>query len=689
MRGVFRITKAEFIKIFKKPTVYIMAFILMLACVLSLFLYSPTPRQDLSVKLSDENAITNYNIFMSDIGSDNKKTYDSTILDTDKKVDYVINIAERHSEYYNIINSLILELKDIEKTTSLKLVEAIDDAINCYSKTYNLDEINYFTYITTLTDSNSNIFYKKDVDKLTEIRNKIELLNSIENIKTYIESEDIINEIQSIYKNYANYVPVILNSLVDEIKTTHEVFITAVQQNSSQQSTQLTQLQITKLKDIYSLLKKYNQSLEYLFNTNYPIALISKENYENYSITFSKVEKIVKLTDADLNKFSVRLSCAEELSKYDYISNLKLTNNAIEYINITNKDFVKELTSIKKQANENSLKLYNNIVKLKSEDTSTTNICKEITNYKLLSLTYKQNIADKLTDITTSNLSISNIKNLYNYNFDDFSRYELNERISKNTYFLETNTYSNDYLNVFAFNVNSDVKTNMYDYMYFAIKICTLLIIIFTMFMIASIISSEQDNGTIKLLLVRPYSRGKILSAKLLATFFFSLCFMLFSVIITLVGGVLIYGLPTTSTILATFNATTTFTISPILLMLLFVLSCLFDIIFYLLISAMLSVVLKSYVSSITTSMLLIVIVVVLSALLPSSIIYTFIPFTSLSLFRFFGNSFLPTGSEIINMFFLTPISPSMTFWSSIIVSGVFSIVTYIITFFVFKKRDF
>ena len=109
MRGVFRITKAEFIKIFKKPTVYIMAFILMLACVLSLFLYSPTPRQDLSVKLSDENAITNYNIFMSDIGSDNKKTYDSTILDTDKLY-FILSTKE--------FNSFLVNKSEIPKLTT-------------------------------------------------------------------------------------------------------------------------------------------------------------------------------------------------------------------------------------------------------------------------------------------------------------------------------------------------------------------------------------------------------------------------------------------------------------------------------------------------------------------------------------------------------------------------------------------
>ena len=146
MRGVFRITKAEFIKIFKKPTVYIMAFILMLTCVLSLFLYSPTSRPDLTVKLADENAITNYNIFMSDTGSDNKNAYNATITETDKKVDYVINLSNRFNDYYNSMNALILELENNENFNKITIINHLNHIIGYYSENYGLNDIEYFKY---------------------------------------------------------------------------------------------------------------------------------------------------------------------------------------------------------------------------------------------------------------------------------------------------------------------------------------------------------------------------------------------------------------------------------------------------------------------------------------------------------------------------------------------------------------
>ena len=344
MRGVFRITKAEFIKIFKKPTVYIMAFILMLTCVLSLFLYSPTSRPDLTVKLADENAITNYNIFMSDTGSDNKNAYDDTITETNKKVDYVINLSNRYNDYYNSMNALILELENNENFNKITIINHLNHIIGYYSEDYDLNDVEYFKYFTTLKDTNNEVYYTYDLEQLRAIKDKIELLPSTENIKEYVTSENIIVELQAIYKNYVNYAPIILNAIVDEIEETHSSFITAIQQNSSQQSTQLTTLQITKLKNIYTLLKNYNDAINHLLETDYPIALMSKKDYENYQITFTRVEKIVKLTDAEINKYSVRLTCAEQLSQYDYISKLKATNNSINYINVVNKEFVKELT---------------------------------------------------------------------------------------------------------------------------------------------------------------------------------------------------------------------------------------------------------------------------------------------------------------------------------------------------------
>ena len=75
MKGVFKITHAEFTKIFKKPIVYIMAFVLALTAVLSIVFFKPNVRSDNSVMLDADNAHGCYNIFYG-TSDDSKRKYD-------------------------------------------------------------------------------------------------------------------------------------------------------------------------------------------------------------------------------------------------------------------------------------------------------------------------------------------------------------------------------------------------------------------------------------------------------------------------------------------------------------------------------------------------------------------------------------------------------------------------------------
>ena len=99
--NVFRITRAEFAKVFKKPTVYIMAFILAVALVISLMTYTPILRQVKSVSIEGDNAMAVYNIFMSQ----------STTADTKDKFDeayynYVDNQINFYDRLYSRTNNL-------------------------------------------------------------------------------------------------------------------------------------------------------------------------------------------------------------------------------------------------------------------------------------------------------------------------------------------------------------------------------------------------------------------------------------------------------------------------------------------------------------------------------------------------------------------------------------------------------
>ena len=206
--------------------------------------------------------------------------------------------------------------------------------------------------------------------------------------------------------------------------------------------------------------------------------------------------------------------------------------------------------------------------------------------------------------------------------------------------------------------------------------------------MIANLITSETDSGTIKLLLIRPYKRGTVLFGKILATFFFSLSFLLLSFVISMVAGYFMFGLPSIESVLVTFNASKTFLIKPLYLILLFFVSCAGDILFYLIIALTISVLFKSYIGAISTSLIVYVGSMVVGSFLSNSIVYAYLPFTNISWFRFFGGEIMGTESGI-GALLSSPVHSFQNIYLSIGISTIFSLVLFIITFISFKRRDF
>ncbi len=71
----------------------------------------------------------------------------------------------------------------------------------------------------------------------------------------------------------------------------------------------------------------------------------------------------------------------------------------------------------------------------------------------------------------------------------------------------------------------------------------TMLVSLFTIIVAASIVSSEFKWGTIKLLLIRPISRGKILWTKYVNVLIFSISMLIFSFLINLIIGAILFGI--------------------------------------------------------------------------------------------------------------------------------------------------
>jgi ABC-2 type transport system permease protein len=68
------------------------------------------------------------------------------------------------------------------------------------------------------------------------------------------------------------------------------------------------------------------------------------------------------------------------------------------------------------------------------------------------------------------------------------------------------------------------------------------VVALFTVIIAAGSVANEFSWGTIKLLLIRPVSRAKILFSKFIATIFFAICMLLFLLVISFIVGALIFG---------------------------------------------------------------------------------------------------------------------------------------------------
>lgn len=93
--------------------------------------------------------------------------------------------------------------------------------------------------------------------------------------------------------------------------------------------------------------------------------------------------------------------------------------------------------------------------------------------------------------------------------------------------------------------LENDVQPTRYGAGHFVAENAGLLSVVslFTIIIAAGIIASEFRWGTIKLLLIRPYSRTKILFSKYVAVLLFALFTLIFVIILSWITGALLFGL--------------------------------------------------------------------------------------------------------------------------------------------------
>lgn len=713
MGSVFRITRAEFAKVFKKPTVYIMAFILALVLIISLVSYSPVVRTNKTVSIDADSGSKVYSVFMGNsTTSDTKEKFDKEYFElTNNRILFYRNLLNRSTALNNNYNELINNFKALESeynknNSSENLSVLLENSKNGFSKTLNSYAdmtafINYESLDKIINYTNSNLngdkfyeikYFDKTDSKYYNYKSLKDtylpqLINET-NISSFINMVKINNYID-MFGNLVVYGENIiynsLNDLLNDIKSTQTRFINLVSSSSQTQANK--EQTITTLETLNTNIKDFKTLIDGLTTNEATYVVHTNSSYEKFTNNYDEFITIYsKVNVSDKQEYTSKVECAKALQASSYLTGFHNYLDSIEFIN-NNLEFVENLEVYSKISTTNQNSILEKIAGYKTE-TSTTKIIYEITNYMLLGETYTNAVEFEVLKQFSTTLSLDQMKDAKNIDLTNYNEYNNRNSIAQLKYKLENNLYSNEIGGTFSLNQTITTKENMLDFTYYSLKLCTLLIIIFTVMMIANLITSETDSGTIKLLLIRPYKRSTILFGKILATFFFSLSFLLFAFIVSLVAGFFMFGAPIVSQVLVTFNASKTFLISPFLLILLFFLSCAGDILFYLIIALTVSVLFRSYIGAISTSLIIYVGSLVVGALLSNSAVYAYLPFTNVSWFRFFGGEILPAKFGISTLL-SSPVHSFQTIWLSIGISVGFSIILSIITFITFKRRDF
>ncbi len=260
--------------------------------------------------------------------------------------------------------------------------------------------------------------------------------------------------------------------------------------------------------DIEDFLKKYDKdSWQYGY-------LKENDDINNYYTEINKYE--IKLTN-DENVYKAAKSNLEELVK-------KVDNSNWQ-------DFVKEeIESLKTMRNEID----------SADEKEAIDINIEILNMRLeKDISYKDDYLSEALDIYgSSKIALLEYKN------KDVDK--LSKEDKSNYYELRDSYLTNEYI------INNKVDANNYMSLYGVLKNLfseySFVMMIFIFMIAGSIVSQEFSNGTIKLLLIKPYKRVKILLSKyitvIMSVLFSCLIMILFQVI---VGG-LFFGFDSLST---------------------------------------------------------------------------------------------------------------------------------------------
>lgn len=244
----------------------------------------------------------------------------------------------------------------------------------------------------------------------------------------------------------------------------------------------------------------------YIFDMN-EFKYSSVKNEQLYNESKAKYDEIVEKLDADNWRYFAQSEIDEANAQIEIQESAKA--NTIDQI---------ELASIESSLN------YHQIVK-------------QVAQWRLdKDISYKNSFLNNcLTRYADYNYDIYNYEHSDNHSYEEKQTYyETLEKLNKTRYYIENN------ISNIRDNDNRGILLNLFDNY-------ELFILIFSIMIAGAIVSDEFNKGTIKLLLVRPYSRLKILFAKFIVCIIILLSFIAVVACAQFIVGGIVQGFDSTS----------------------------------------------------------------------------------------------------------------------------------------------
>ncbi|MCI9016859.1 MAG: ABC transporter permease subunit [Clostridia bacterium] len=259
----------------------------------------------------------------------------------------------------------------------------------------------------------------------------------------------------------------------------------------------------------------------------------------------NKIEQMLK----EINIYTYQTKDNEKLEKVkktynDFFNPLK-ENKWRDFINFQIKELEANIENLEKE-----------IIKEKNKEQK-DNLESQMEQYKFdlefLKIRLEQNISYEKSDRNTLIEAYKDNKQALKFYTKSYEQYNYKEKIQYNKILANANELEYKIYN----NIPTLEPDNARDMLNNIFQFYEILIILVIVIVSGSIVSDEFNKGTIKLLLVKPHERWKILLSKLIAAIILAIILILFIVIVQFLVGGCVYGFEDYSKPLIQYNFNT------------------------------------------------------------------------------------------------------------------------------------